>query len=115
MPVDPENAVRAVEVVGGAAVTVGPAIKSIAARMFGPSLDAIGAHLGERVQAFLNRNAEATVVEAAAQIQAAGLEPFEIPLRTAVRLIESAAREDDDALRSMWASLMANAATSASG
>jgi hypothetical protein len=77
--------------------------------MFGPSINAIGEHLGDRMKSFLQRNAEKAVAKAAEQVEASGREPHQIPLRTAIPLLEGAAREDDPTLQEMWAALMANA------
>jgi hypothetical protein len=105
---DPET-VKTLATAGGIAAGMGPTAKAIAERMFGPSLDAVGQHFGDRVKAYLNRNATATAEKAAEQVAASGKEPHEIPLRTAIPLLEGASREDDASLREMWAALMANA------
>jgi hypothetical protein len=43
-------------------------------------------------------------------LDAAGLEPHQVPFRTLVPLVESASLEDDDELTERWAALLANAA-----
>src|SRR5690348_2465018 len=101
--------IGAVARIATAAAAVGPTAEAMADRVFGPALDAVGAHYGERARAFLTRNRDATILRATAMIEESGREPHQIPLRLSIPLLEGASGEDHDSLSEMWAALIANA------
>ena len=101
--------------IGAAAVSLAPTAKVLIERMLGPTADSIGLNLKQKYDAYLLRNAGKAVAKAAAMVSASGKEANPIPLRTAVPLLEGAAREDDDALSEKWAALIANASIAEKG
>lgn len=106
MPGDLSTAVS----LGGALVATAHAIKPFIDKILGPGADEIGDHLRLKVRGYLAENTASTVAQASAMVEAVKAEPKEIPLRSAVPLLEGAAHEDNPQMREMWAALIARAA-----
>jgi hypothetical protein len=82
--------------------------------MFGPMADEIGEHLRLKTNGYLNRNRTETMNRAAEMVAASGRSAHEVPLRTALPLLQGASLESDESLREHWAALLANASTAGS-
>jgi hypothetical protein len=80
-------------------------------KTLGPAADEVGEQLRARVHGFFQRNRETVVNAAAEMVEASGREVREVPLRTALRILEGASREDDPELQGRWAALLANVGT----
>jgi hypothetical protein len=98
-------------------LAVAKALEPYVTKMLGPAFDAIGGTIGDPVEEWRkdlakrrSERASAVVFSAARKIQASGAEPIRIPDYIAVPLLERATLVDDEGLREMWASLLANAA-----
>src|SRR5688500_11879093 len=95
----------------GVAVALVPVAQDLLKRVGGPAADAVGEWLRDRVQAYRSRNVLLVAARAEQLLNAKGLQAHEVPLRTLLPLLESAANEDDPELQEKWAALLASAAT----
>jgi hypothetical protein len=90
------------------------ALASIVGKILSPSVDAIGEGIAAPLQAWARRRGEragATLVAAAQMLQKANIEPHAVPGRVLMPILEHASWEQDPALQSKWAALLANAAS----
>jgi len=94
-----------------AGVALTPLATKLLVRTLGPAADAVGEHFAEKVTHYFERNRNRAVNRAAEMVAASGRETREVPIRTALPLLEGASREDDPELSEQWAALLANAAT----
>ncbi len=75
-----------------------------------PAAEEFGLLLRDRVSNWRSKNLAARLSEASVALTAKGVEPREIPMRTAIPLLEGASREDESSLAVLWSALIANAA-----
>lgn len=81
-------------------------------KTLGPTFEYLGTTLRDSLASKFQRNVETALTRAAEKASSSGRDLNEIPLRTAMPLLEGASREDDATLAEMWSSLIAAAATS---
>jgi hypothetical protein len=79
--------------------------------MLGPAAEEIGEYFRLRIRGYLSTNRDRIVARAAQMVELSGRNAHEVPLRTALPLLEGACREDDPTLQERWAALLANAST----
>lgn len=84
--------------------------KDLIGRFLGPTVDIGGDALKNWVHTRIARGHD-TVITAAAILEQSGLEPRPVPGRILLPILEHSSLEEDDALRTKWAALLANAAT----
>ena len=90
-------------IVGGTAVAV-PVAKKLLEKILGPSADLLGEKLKD--------NLVSVIAKAETMSEEASLELQRMPTRTGVAILQFAIREDDEAMQTRWAALLANAARS---
>jgi hypothetical protein len=81
-------------------------------KVLGAPLEQIGGALASPIEELRKRRSERLAkiaADAAAQVQATGAEPIQIPDYIAIPLLEKATLVDDEDLQKMWACLLANA------
>lgn len=88
---------------GVAAIIAAVPVADIVKRIIGPSADVIGQKLKERVERCFDKAAQMT--------QDAGISPHAVPPKLLLPILQGAAVEEDEDLHTMWAALLANAAT----
>lgn len=99
--------------IGAVVIGSGHALRPFIDRILGPTSDALGEHFGQKVRNYLAANTIGTISEAEEMVRRSGRDVHEIPFRTALPLLEGAAREDEPEVRKRWAALLANAAIGA--
>jgi len=103
-------------VIMGLKVVGPPATKVVTdflGKIFAPTGDALGDALAHPIVQWQRRRVERAnrlVREAAAHLEARGIEPRPVPARVLMPLLEKGSLEEDDGLGAKWAALLATAA-----
>jgi hypothetical protein len=79
--------------------------------LIGPSADAAGAWVRDRIALIMGRNVEAVADRARRMVEDSGTPTEEVPLKQLIPILQGAALEEDASLQDRWAALLANAAT----
>lgn len=90
------------------------AAKSFAGKVVDPPLEEIGLIFQDHVRSFRLRRQIALLLKARERLEAAGIEPHTVPLKTVVPLLEGASLEDDPDLQERWVGLLTSAAAASS-
>lgn len=86
-----------------------------AAKLIDSPLEEIGLILQDHLRSFRFRRQISLFLRAQDRLEAAGIEPSTVPLKTIVPLLEGASLEDDPDLQEHWVGLLASAAASSEG
>jgi hypothetical protein len=78
-------------------------------KLCGPTLDVAGEILADRARLWRLKNLAAILGEAGGLVAQNGLDLKQLPLKTLLPLLDGASLEEEPALRTLWARLLANA------
>lgn len=81
-------------------------------KLAGPATAELGLLFADRVRMYRLKNSLRMLKKAKGMLDAAGIEPTAVPLRTLLPLLEGASLEDNESLSDKWACLLAAAADS---
>jgi len=98
-------------VTGGLIVGGATASKRFIDGLIGPSADAAGAWVRDRIALIMGQNVEAVAKRAQRMVEDSGRPAEEVPLKQLIPILQGAALEKDALLQDRWAALLANAAT----
>jgi hypothetical protein len=110
---NPDDVLKAAPAIAKGATAVGAAIPftAIAKRILGPAVDEIGEMMRDQVRLYRYGRQLACVHKAAKMAEDAGFQPSAVPPKVLFPLLEGASFEEDEDLHTMWAALLANAAS----
>jgi hypothetical protein len=112
---DPNEIIKAVpEIVKTVApIATGAAISftGVVKKMLGPAADEVAEMLRDRVRMYRYGNQMRCIEKAEKMAKDAGFTPKAVPPKILFPLLEGASFEDDEDLHTMWAALLANAAS----
>lgn len=102
---DPGEFLKLAPHLQGIATTIvaGVPIAEIVKRIVLPSADVLGKRMSDRVERCFGK--------AAKMIEDAGITPQPVPDKLVIEILQGASLEDDEHLHTMWAALLANAAS----
>jgi len=86
------------------------AAKGFLSKLVGPAAEEIGLLLQDKVKLYRLKNQLSILAKAEAMLLKEGRTPNAVPFRTLLPILEAAAWEDDEALSTKWAALLANSA-----
>jgi hypothetical protein len=111
---DPNEIIKAAPEIAKGAAALGAAIPftGIVKRMLGPAADEVAEMWRDRVRLYRYERQLKCVEKAEKMAKEAGFTPQAVPPKILFPLLEGASFEDDKDLHDMWASLLANAASS---
>lgn len=105
-PLDPQTTAVATKAVSA----VVEEAKGLFGKFLGPACEELGALIGEHVRILRLKNQLRILRKATKILEAEGLEPKAVNLKTFVPLLEAGALEEDPDMAERWASLLASAA-----
>jgi Abortive infection alpha len=110
---DPNELLKAGEIVAKSAGEIGLAIPftGVVKRMLGPAADEVAEMLRDQIRLYRYTRQLACVQKASKMAEDAGFMPHAVPPKLLFPLLEGASFEEDDAMQTMWASLLANASS----
>jgi hypothetical protein len=110
---DPSELIKAVPVVAKGAAAIGAVVPftSIVKRMLGPAADELAEMWRDQVRLYRYERQLKCVEKAERMAQEAGFTPQAVPPKILFPLLEGASFEDNEDLHTMWAALLANAAS----
>jgi hypothetical protein len=110
---NPDDIIKAVPEIAKGLTAVGAAIPftSIVKRMLGPAADELAEAFRDQVRLYRYGRQIKCLEKAERMAQEAGFAPQAVPPKILFPLLEGASFEDDDDLHTMWAALLANAAS----
>src|SRR5580693_3115549 len=110
---DPSELIKAAPVVAKGAAAIGAVVPftAIVKRMLGPAADELAEMWRDQVRLYRYERQLKCVEKAERMAQEAGFTPQAVPPKILFPLLEGASFEDDEDLHTMWAALLANAAS----
>src|SRR5580658_4151407 len=110
---DPNEIIKAAPEIAKGAAAVGAAIPftSIAKRMLGPAADEVAEMWRDQVRVYRYGRQVKLLEKVEKMAQEAGFSPQAVPPKLLFPLLEGASFEDNESLHTMWAALLANAAS----
>jgi hypothetical protein len=111
--VNPDDLLHAAPAIAKGAAAVGAAIPftSIAKRMLGPAADEVAEMWRDQVRVYRYGRQLKLLEKAERMAEEAGFTPQPVPPKILFPLLEGASFEEDEDLHTMWAALLANAAS----
>src|SRR6266404_9326374 len=111
---DPNELIKAAPEIAKGLTAVGAAIPftAIVKRMLGPAADELAEMWRDQVRLYRYERQLTCVEKAERMAQEAGFTPQAVPPKILFPLLEGVSFEEDEDLHSMWAALLANAASS---
>ena len=112
-PVTPDDLLHAAPAIAKGAAAIGVAIPftSIVKRMLGPAADELAEMWRDQVRLYRYERQLKCVQKAERMAQEAGFTPQAVPPKILFPLLEGASFEENEDLHTMWAALLANAAS----
>src|SRR5271170_1869463 len=110
---DPNELIKAAPEIAKGAAALGAAIPftSIVKRMLGPAADEVAEIWRDQVRVYRYGRQIKLLEKAERMAQEAGFTPQAVPPKILFPLLEGASFEDNEDLHTMWAALLANAAS----
>jgi hypothetical protein len=111
--VDPDDFIRAAPAIAKGAAAIGAAIPftAIVKRMLGPAADELAEMWRDQVRVYRYERQLKCVEKAERMAQEAGFTPQAVPPKILFPLLEGASFEENEDMHTMWAALLANAAS----
>jgi hypothetical protein len=110
---DPNELIKAAPELAKGAAAIGAAVPftAIVKRMLGPAADELAEMWRDQVQMYRYERQLKCVQKAEKMAQEAGFTPQAVPPKILFPLLEGASFEENEDLHTMWAALLANAAS----
>jgi Abortive infection alpha len=110
---DPNELIKAAPEIakGAGALAAAVPFTAIVKRMLGPAADELGQRFGDRVRLYRYGRSLDMLKKAEKMAADAGFAPKAVPIKLLFPLLEGASLEEDEDLHTMWAALLANAAS----